>query len=368
MAEGAGRLKIDQLTKRYGAVTVLDAVSLTVDDGEFMTILGPSGSGKTTILRVVGGFTEPSAGRILFGGDDVTRLPIHQRPFNTVFQDYALFPHMTVGRNIAYGLMVRGVPKAQIASSVEESLAVVSLEGYSERYPTQLSGGQRQRVALARALICQPRLILLDEPLAALDAALRRQMRAFLKSLQRDIRTTFVFVTHDQEEAISMSDRICVIDKGKIEQIGTPKNIYYRPATLFVATFFGDNNLLGGRLQRSGRDTATVDTACGPILVRDPRLAELHSNSAITVAVRPEALRIVNGTADEAVDDNRVAGKVTSVEFVGPTSQIRVAPEADPDRPLLLKVPSLAGESSIKQGERVLIGWRPEDCAVLPGA
>ena len=366
MAEGADFLQIDQLTKRYGAVTVLDAVSLTVEEGEFLTVLGPSGSGKTTILRVVGGFTEPSGGRILFGGDDVTRQPINQRPFNTVFQDYALFPHMTVEQNVAYGLMVRGVVKAKIPSAVADSLAMVAMEGFAERYPTQLSGGQQQRVALARALICRPRLILLDEPLAALDAALRRQMRTFLKSLQRNIGITFVFVTHDQEEAISMSDRICVIDKGKIEQVGTPHDIYYRPATQFVATFFGDNNLFRGRFQQSGPDMVRVDAVCGPINVRNPGFGPLHSGKAITVAVRPEALRIVDVASDAVGDSNKLAGRVESVEFVGPMSHIWVAPEADPEHPLLLKEPSLAGARAVGQGDRVVVAWRPEDCAILP--
>ncbi len=366
MAQGDGRLQIERLSKNYGGVQVLDAVELTVDDGEFLTILGPSGSGKTTILRLIGGFTEPSGGRITFGGSDVTHMPIYRRPFNTVFQDYALFPHMTVAQNVAYGLVVRGVPKAEITPRVGEALAVVSLEGFMDRYPTQLSGGQRQRVALARALICQPRLILLDEPLAALDAELRRQMRAFLKSLQRQLRITFVFVTHDQEEAISMSDRICVINQGKIEQIGAPKEIYYRPATPFVATFFGDNNLLPGHLHHDRRDTANVDTPFGKIVVRDPRVVDLPANAAITIAVRPEALHIVAASGDAATHDNRFAGQVLSVEFVGATSQIRVAAPAAPDHPLLLKVPSLAGESAVRPGDQVTVAWRAQDCAVLP--
>ncbi len=366
MAEPAGRLRIDQLSKRYGTHTVLDTLDLTVEDGEFMTILGPSGSGKTTVLRLIGGFTQPSGGRILFGDADVTQMPIYRRPFNTVFQDYALFPHMTVGQNVAYGLMVRGVPKSEITARVDESLTVVSLEDYGDRYPTQLSGGQRQRVALARALICHPRLILLDEPLAALDAELRRQMRAFLKSLQRQTGITFVFVTHDQEEAISMSDRICVINAGKVRQIGAPQDIYYRPATAFVATFFGDNNLLGGRLHRNGSDMARVDTACGPVFVRAPQLADMNGASAVTVAVRPEALRIVSGVHNRPKDENRLAGQVASVEFVGPTSHVRISPEAEPSKSLLLKVPSLAGDDAVKPGDNVIVAWRPQDCAILP--
>ena len=251
-----GRLQLIALAKRYDQTSVLEGIDLAVEDGEFLTILGPSGSGKTTILRLIGGFTEPSAGQILFDGSDIAQVPIHRRPFNTVFQDYALFPHMTVGQNVGYGLMVRGVARAGIRARVADALEMVALQDFGQRYPNQLSGGQRQRVALARALICEPKLILLDEPLGALDAELRRQMQEFLKSLQRRVRITFLFVTHDQEEAIAMSDRICVMNQGAIEQVGAPDEIYYRPRTRFVATFFGDNNLLPGSktTRRRGRD------------------------------------------------------------------------------------------------------------------
>jgi spermidine/putrescine transport system ATP-binding protein len=233
-------LALQAVEKSYGTQRVLQPVDLEVADGEFLTILGPSGSGKTTILRLVGGFTRPSGGRIRFGGVDLTDVPSHKRPFNTVFQDYALFPHMTVADNVGYGLMVRGLAKSAIRAKVEETLEIVGLGGLLDRYPAQLSGGQKQRVALARAIVCEPKLILLDEPLAALDAEMRRQMQFFLKDLQRRIATTFLFVTHDQEEAITMSDRIVVMDKGRIEQIGAPTSIYYSPKTPFVARFFGE--------------------------------------------------------------------------------------------------------------------------------
>ena len=359
-----GRLQLIAVGKRYDQTTVLDGIDLAVADGEFLTILGPSGSGKTTILRLIGGFTEPSAGRILFDGGDIAGVPIHRRPFNTVFQDYALFPHMTVGQNVGYGLMVRGLPKAAIRARVAEALGVVALEGFAERYPNQLSGGQRQRVALARALICEPKLILLDEPLGALDAELRRQMQEFLKSLQRQVRISFLFVTHDQEEAIAMSDRICVMNQGRIEQIGAPDEIYYRPRTRFVATFFGDNNLLPG--QRQG---AAVATAFGPLVSADPRLTELPDGAPVMLAVRPEALRLEDPKrpSDSAPDLNRLPVEVRSVDFIGPTSRVRVVSPAAPDRPLLVKVTSRMGGIRLRPGDRAQLVWAAADCAAIPG-
>jgi spermidine/putrescine transport system ATP-binding protein len=359
-----GRLEVVGVTKRYGAATVLRDVSLTVEDREFMTILGPSGSGKTTILRLIGGFTEPTDGKILFDGVDVSPVPIFRRPFNTVFQDYALFPHMTVGQNVGYGLLVRGVGKREIRRKVAEALDVVALEGLAQRYPSQLSGGQRQRVALARALICEPKLILLDEPLGALDAELRRQMQDFLKSLQRQVRITFLFVTHDQEEAIAMSDRICVMNDGRIEQIGPPDEVYYRPQSLFVATFFGDNNLLPGTRRGDGG----VDTPIGALRCADPGLAELAAGAPVTIAVRPEALRLeLSVSAPTSERENRLPVEVRAVDFVGPTSRIQVAHGAAPDRPLLVKVPSRMGGLPIRAGDRVDLVWAAADCVAITG-
>ena len=248
----------------YGAVEILHAIDLAVEDGEFLVVLGPSGSGKTTILRLIGGFLAPSGGRITLDGTDIAHVPINRRPFNTVFQDYALFPHMTAEENVGYGLTVRGVRKADISKRVKETLDLVALGDFGGRYPAQLSGGQQQRVALARAIICEPRLILLDEPLGALDAELRRQMQRFLKHLQREIRTTFLFITHDQEEAVTMADRICVMRAGRIEQIGTPGEVYYFPNSEYVARFFGDNNVVAGRM-RSARWRTDGGNAARPV-------------------------------------------------------------------------------------------------------
>src|SRR5690242_18121281 len=259
-------LELKGVSKAFGATRVLEHIDLAVEDGEFITILGPSGSGKTTILRMIGGFTQPDQGEILLDGKDIAKEPINRRPFNTVFQDYALFPHMDVAANVGYGLMVRRVARQEVARRVRQALDLVQLGPLAARYPGQLSGGQRQRVALARAIICEPRLILLDEPLAALDVELRKQMQLFLKDIQREIRTTFLFVTHDQEEAIAIADRICVMNFGRILQLGTPHEVYYRPRAEFVARFFGDNNLIEGKLGEGDGQRRRIETAIGTLL------------------------------------------------------------------------------------------------------
>ncbi len=240
----------DDVTCAFGPVIAVDRVSLEVREGEFFTLLGPSGSGKTSCLRMIGGFQFPTRGRVLIHGVDASRRAPYERDVNTVFQDYALFPHMNVRDNIAYGLMVRGVERAERYRRADEMLELVHLPGIGERRPAELSGGQRQRVALARALINRPRVLLLDEPLGALDLKLRESMQVELKALQRQVGITFVFVTHDQQEALSMSDRVCVFDRGRVEQIGTPDDIYDRPATRFVAGFVGAGNLLEGAQAR----------------------------------------------------------------------------------------------------------------------
>ena len=244
-------VRFDAVARHFGEVRAVDGVSFDIVDGEFFTMLGPSGSGKTTCLRMIAGFDLPTSGRILLHGDDVSRRPPYERDVNTVFQDYALFPHMTVGDNVGYGLMIKKVPHGERRKRVDEMLELVQLAGYDKRKPSQLSGGQRQRVALARALINHPRVLLLDEPLGALDLKLRQQMQIELKALQQKVGITFMFVTHDQEEALTMSDRIAVFNRGKVEQIGTPADLYERPATAFVAGFLGTSNVLAAR--RRGR-------------------------------------------------------------------------------------------------------------------
>lgn len=282
-----------EVSRHFGDVKAVDRVSIEITDGEFFTLLGPSGSGKTTCLRMIAGFEHPTAGRIRLFGKDVTDLPPYEREVNTVFQDYALFPHMTVGDNIGYGLMIRKTPKAERARRVAELLELVRLPGLENRKPSELSGGMRQRVALARALILRPKVLLLDEPLGALDLKLRQQMQLELKAIQHEVGITFIFVTHDQEEALTMSDRIAVFDAGRIEQVGSPSELYERPATAFVANFVGTSNLIDG-------DVAEA-------LVGSPTL----------FSVRPEKIRIVDPKSDLSEEMIVVEGVVRDVIYVG---------------------------------------------------
>ncbi len=272
-------MRLAGVTKRFADVTAVDDLSLDIIDGEFLTLLGPSGSGKTTALRLIAGFEQPTAGQIDIAGRPVTHLPPYLREVNTVFQDYALFPHMTVAQNIEYGLRVRGVQAQERASAARQALAQVQLDGYGDRKPSQLSGGQRQRVALARALVNRPRVLLLDEPLGALDLKLRRQMQRELKQMQREVGITFVFVTHDQEEALTMSDRIAVFNAGRIEQLGTPREVYERPTTAFVADFIGTMN----RVPTSGG---------GAVLIRPERM------TASTVPLPADARQVTGNIVD----------------------------------------------------------------------
>jgi putative spermidine/putrescine transport system ATP-binding protein len=293
-------IRLRRLRKVFGAVVAVDDVDLDVHDGEFLTLLGPSGSGKTTVLRMIAGFELPTAGTVELAGADVSQLPPFERDVNTVFQDYALFPHMSVNENVEYALRVRKVAKAERRSRAEEALAAVRLSGYGDRRPSQLSGGQRQRVALARALVNRPRVLLLDEPLGALDLKLREQMQVELKEIQREVGITFVFVTHDQEEALTMSDRIAVFNLGRIEQVGTAAEVYEHPATEFVAGFVGTSNLLRGDLARR-------------VLDRDG-----------VWSIRPEKIQLVE--PDRPADNVRrsVAGTIRDVVYLGDVSRFVV--------------------------------------------
>jgi putative spermidine/putrescine transport system ATP-binding protein len=281
------------LRKSYGDVDAVAGVDLDVMDGEFFTLLGPSGSGKTTTLRMIAGFELPTSGEVLLGGRDVSKLPPYERDVNTVFQDYALFPHMSVGDNVAYGLMVKRVSRAERRERAAEALSMVRLDGFEKRRPSQLSGGQRQRVALARALVNRPRLLLLDEPLGALDLKLREEMQIELKTIQREIGITFIFVTHDQDEALTMSDRIAVFNAGRIVQVGTPADVYERPATAFIANFVGTSNLVSG-------DAAQAITG-----------------SRERFTVRPEKIRLEQPGAAVTTDEYTAEGTVRDVVYLG---------------------------------------------------
>jgi putative spermidine/putrescine transport system ATP-binding protein len=319
-------VELGEVSRHYGAVRAVDGVSLTIEDGEFFSLLGPSGSGKTTCLRLIAGFELPTAGRILLHGRDASRLPPYERDVNTVFQDYALFPHLSVQENVAYGLAVKGVERTTRAREAEAALEMVALSGMGGRRPGQLSGGQRQRVALARALVNRPRVLLLDEPLGALDLKLREQMQTELKGLQRRLGITFVYVTHDQGEALSMSDRIAVFNRGRIEQVDSPRALYGRPRTVFVAGFVGTANVLEGALalKVNGQDRP--------------------------VSVRPEHIRF----GDPGGGEVGVQGLLLDVQYHGPTSRF----EVDVDGTLLTVALPSGGEDALpREGEAVRLAW-----------
>ena len=317
-------IRIVGVRKRYGDVAAVDGVDLDVARGEFFTMLGPSGSGKTTTLRMIAGFERPDEGRIELGGTDVSRRPPFDRPVNTVFQDYALFPHMTVQQNVEYGLRVRKVAKSERRAKASEALARVRLEGYGARKPGQLSGGQRQRVALARAIVNTPRALLLDEPLGALDLKLRQELQIELKQLQQELGMTFVYVTHDQEEALTMSDRIAVFNHGRIEQVGSPAEMYEHPATTFVAGFIGTSNIL----ERGGR----------------------------TFTVRPEKIRLLPFGAGEGEP-----GTVRATAYLGPSTKFVVTLDEGGELTVVQQNLETRSEDIDRmEGRRVRLQWRPD--------
>ncbi len=334
-------VRLERVSKHFGSVVAVDAVDLEVRDGEFLTMLGPSGSGKTTMLRMIAGFERPTSGRVVLHGDDVTAWPPFDRDVNTVFQDYALFPHMSVAKNIEYGLRVKRVARAERRQRVAEALDVVRLGGFEERKPAQLSGGQRQRVALARALVNRPRVLLLDEPLAALDRKLREEMQVELKEIQQRVGITFVLVTHDQGEALTMSDRIAVFNEGRVEQVAAPAEIYEHPKTAFVADFVGTSNLL------TGDAAATV------------------LGSPATVTIRPEKIRI--DEIDGALGDGEIAapGTIHDVLYLGSDTRYRVTLDAGAE--LIVDRQNLTTTSTdalADRGRRVQLAFRREH--VLP--
>ncbi len=305
---------MEGVSKRFESVTAVDDVSLEVRSGEFFSLLGPSGCGKTTSLRMIAGFERPDAGRILIGAEDVTQTPPHRRPVNTVFQSYALFPHLSVEQNVAFGLRFTNVLKDEGRRRVSEVLELVRLGGYGERRPHQLSGGQQQRVALARALVLSPSVLLLDEPLGALDAKLRRGLQVELKSIQRDVGITFLYVTHDQEEALTMSDRLAVMHGGRIRQLGSPREVYEAPATSFVADFLGVSNLMPGTGEGGGRVTVEGVTL-------DARQGDVDVQGGVRLTIRPERVEIEpSGSAGP----NRLATTVSELVYLGSTTQVIV--------------------------------------------
>jgi putative spermidine/putrescine transport system ATP-binding protein len=328
-------VRLDRVVKRFGDVVAVDGVDLDVREGEFFSMLGPSGSGKTTCLRMIAGFEQPTEGRIVLHGQDVSRLAPYERDVNTVFQDYALFPHMTVADNVGYGLMVRKVKKAERRTRVDEALAMVQLSAFGDRKPAQLSGGQRQRVALARALVNRPKVLLLDEPLGALDLKLRQAMQIELKEIQREVGLTFVYVTHDQEEALTMSDRMAVFSHGRIEQVGSPAEVYERPATGFVAGFVGVSNVLEGEA------------------------AEHVAGDAHAFTIRPEKIAMVDPGREVAADECTATGRVHEVVYLGAVTRYLVVLDEGPELVVMKQNLDTSSMEALQvKGEAVRLVWK----------
>lgn len=349
------RLELRALTKRYGSVVAADDVTLDIAPGEFITLLGPSGSGKTTTLMMVAGFVLPTSGQILVNGEDIAFRPPHKRNIGMVFQNYALFPHMTVAENIAFPLKMRKWPGDRIRSAVEEALALVRLSGYGERHPRQLSGGQQQRVALARALVFRPPVLLMDEPLGALDKKLREEMQLEIKHIQQEVGITTIYVTHDQEEALTMSDRIAVMNHGRIAQVGTPTELYERPANAFVADFLGESNFLTGEVAQQG-GWPVLHLGDG-LAVRLPDAAPAEGR--LTIALRPERLIVADGHAVE----NRFPATVEEVIYVGESTKLRV--RLPNDALLTLKQQNRHDARHWARGDRLEVGWNAADAVVV---
>jgi putative spermidine/putrescine transport system ATP-binding protein len=343
-AERTTAIRMAGVSRHFGDVKAVDKLDLEIFDGEFFSLLGPSGSGKTTCLRLIAGFEQPTGGHIYLHGEDVVGKPPYERDVNTVFQDYALFPHMTVGQNVAYGLMIKNVAKAERERRVREMLEMVRLPGMENRKPSQLSGGQRQRVALARALINHPRVLLLDEPLGALDLKLRQQMQIELKSIQQRVGITFIFVTHDQEEALTMSDRLAVFNLGKIEQIGTPADVYEHPSTRFVAGFVGTSNILTGDV------------------------AQQITGSSQTFTVRPEKIQIVTTDLSAPADCCTVLGTVRDVVYLGINTRYTVQLDGDTEVTVVQQnLDASAGDVYSVKGKPVRLMWNRTHNQLLRG-
>ncbi len=352
-------IELQNVTRRFGNVVAVDSVSLSVPGGEFLTLLGPSGCGKTTLLRMIAGFELPDSGRVFLGGREVTDLPPHQRDVTTVFQQYALFPHLNVFANVAFGLERRRTARDEVKRRVAAALEMVRLGGLGDRQPKELSGGQQQRVALARALVVEPRVLLLDEPLAALDLKLRKQMQIELKSLQRRLGISFVYVTHDQEEALTMSDRIVVMNAGRIEQIGRAEEIYERPQTEFVAGFIGVSNIIEGTVEEVTGDLSIVNVG----KARVGTYAESVSpGERVRMLIRPEKIRIAPD-----VEPGLPAGKIESAVYLGESTQWQVTIDNGQTLTVLEQNREPFQTTKDRIGQTVGVSWAPESAVILKG-
>lgn len=350
-----GMLKTEQLSKSYGNVIAVRPLDIEIRKGEFVTLLGSSGSGKTTLLQLIAGLAEPSSGRLFINGKDATWTHPSERGLGMVFQSYALFPHLSITENIAFPLRMRRLPEGEIRDRVRNALELVHLPGVAERRPKQLSGGQQQRIALARCLVYQPSIILMDEPLGALDKKLREQMQVEIKRIHRQTGTTVIYVTHDQEEALSMSDRICLMREGRIEQLGTPDDLYYAPQSAYVADFLGQPNCLSARFSHRDGDMAVA--RIGDAVIRGRAAGSFREDDEIGVLVRPETLKISSLSATSL--ENNLVGEVSDVSMIGPVTKISVRTALGPE---LLAI-RLSEESSqnFGPGDKVKLGWLSQD-------
>ncbi len=346
---GESKIVLEGLSKRYGTFTALEPTSLDVREGEFLTLLGPSGSGKTTLLQMISGLAEPSAGRLMVDGQDWTHRPVNQRGMGLVFQHYALFPHMTVEENVSFPLEMRKLPAADIGAKVAETLRKVQLDNFSHRFPQELSGGQQQRVALARCFVFRPNIILMDEPLGALDKALRERMQLEIRRLHSEYGTTVIYVTHDQEEALVMSDRICVMNHAKVEQLGTPQEIYADPTTIFSATFIGNSNVLKGMRQSVDGQSATVQTGNGTFSGR--YTARDTSTSEVALVIRPEQIRL--GPSPSG-DFEGLRGRLSELIYLGSETRLLLR-LADGSDFMLRHDPSLGALPTV--GDEIDVHW-----------
>jgi spermidine/putrescine transport system ATP-binding protein len=357
-------VRLDRVSKLFGDTAAVDELSLDIEEGEFFSMLGPSGCGKTTTLRMIGGFEEPTIGTVYLGGRDVTDLPPYKRDVNTVFQSYALFPHLNVFENVAFGLRRKKVDKGDIDRRVREAMSLVDLAGFEKRKPGQMSGGQQQRVALARALVNQPKVLLLDEPLGALDLKLRRLMQLELKRIQQEVGITFIYVTHDQEEAMTMSDRFAVMRFGKIEQIGAPEAVYEAPATEFVAGFLGASNLLDGELKDSTNGLTSIATSDGSIVLAQSDHIPSGIGPAVRVGVRPEKITIVPDEGAPPAGRNSVNGLLRMSTYIGVNYQYKVQGPGGIELTVYVQNMGAAG-SHPHAGQKVRLEWLPEHTFVV---
>ena len=350
-------IEFNKIEKRYGSAPAVSDFNLSVQKGELVALLGPSGCGKTTTLRMLAGFVPVTSGHITIGGKNITHVPAHERNIGMVFQGYALFPHMTVAKNVAFGLEMRRLPHSEIERRVREALARVRLEGFSDRLPKQLSGGQQQRVALARAMAINPDVLLLDEPLSALDARLRHEVRAEIRQLQRDLGLTTLIVTHDQDEALSMADRLVVMSKGVVEQIGSPAQLYEEPLNRFVAEFMGKTNFIGGR-----REGPTGFRTAGGVLLKTTGIGP---DAATCLSFRPERAEIVLSNTEEASHTNCLEATVQLFTYLGPVVECRLALPSGESILVLIANASGVRRGGLLEGSRVKVRWTPEDSRLL---